>query len=291
MAEAAAEVAGDVAAFAPAPGAIRAGDRAAELAFTIELAARAGVLQMDRYERVERVDLKSAKDVVTEVDHLSEDLILGAIRGTFPDDAILAEETGGRQARAGHEPTSGIGRAWIVDPLDGTINYANGIPFFCVSIALVDGGRPVVGVIHDPTRNETFAAAVGGHATLNGREVRPSVKDRLSDLVVSLALSGRTVASRARDVRRAIRVSRSMGSAALALAYVANGRFDAMVQQGGLSSWDIAAAGLIAETAGAVVTDLAGGPWFDVSRGPKTIGLLAATSRHHAELLRLATGR
>jgi fructose-1,6-bisphosphatase/inositol monophosphatase family enzyme len=81
-----------------------------------------------------------------------------------------------------------------------------------------------------------------------------------------------------------------MGSAALALAYVANGRFDAMVQQGGLSAWDIAAAGVIAEVAGATVTDLAGGPWFDVSRGPKTIGLIAAPARHHAELLRLVNG-
>ncbi|HYL40961.1 MAG TPA: inositol monophosphatase family protein [Candidatus Binatus sp.] len=265
-------------------------DRAVELAFALEVAARAGELQMDRYERVERVDLKSPKDVVTEVDHLSEALILEAIRATFPDDAILAEETGGTEARAGHAPTSGVGRAWIVDPLDGTINYANGIPFFCVSIALVEAGSPVVGVIHDPTRSDTFAATAGGRATLNGRELTPSAKDRLSDLVVSMALSGRRHATRGRTVRRAIRVSRSMGSAALALAYVANGRFDAMVQEGGLSTWDIAAAGLIAETAGAVVTDLGGGPWFDVSRGPKTIGLLAASPRHHAELLRLVAG-
>ncbi len=266
------------------------GDRAAELTFALEVAVRAGELQMDRYERVERVDLKSPKDVVTEVDHLSEALIVDAIRATFPDDAVLSEEMGGRDARAGHAPTSGVGRAWVVDPLDGTINYANGIPFFCVSIALVEAGRPVVGVVHDPSRNETFAAAVGGRARLNGVEISPSAKDRLSDLVVSMSLSGRSVTSRARAVRRAIRVSRSMGSAALALAYVANGRFDAMVQQGGLSTWDIAAAGLVAEAAGATVTDLAGGPWFDVSRGPKTIGLLAAPSRHHAELLRLVAG-
>lgn len=265
-------------------------DRADELAFAIELAARAGALQMERYERVQQIEHKSAKDVVTEVDHLSEALIFDAIRARFPDDALLGEESGGHDARAGHEATSGIGRAWVVDPLDGTINYANGIPFFCVSIALIEVGRPVVGVIHDPTRGETFAATLGGGATLNGRTLTPSGKDKLSDFVISMALSGRAVSTRARSVRRIIRVSRSMGSAALALAYVANGRFDAMVQQGGLSTWDIAAAGLIAEAAGAVVTDLAGGPWFDVSRGPKTIGLLAAPSAHHAELLRLVNG-
>ena len=266
------------------------GERADELAFAVELAARAGALQMERYERVEQVEHKSAKDVVTEVDHLSEALIFDAIRARFPDDALLGEESGGHDARAGHEATSGIGRAWVVDPLDGTINYANGIPFFCVSIALIEAGRPVLGVIHDPTRGETFAAHVGGRATLDGRPIEPSGKDQLSDFVVSLALSGRAVATRARSVRRIIRVSRSMGSAALALAYVANGRFDAMVQQGGLSTWDIAAAGLIAEVAGATVTDLAGGPWFDVTRGPKTIGLIAAPARHHAELLRLVNG-
>jgi myo-inositol-1(or 4)-monophosphatase len=266
-------------------------DRAGELSFALEVAARAGELQMSRYERVERIDFKSARDVVTDVDHLAEDLILSAIRSTFPDDAILAEETGGHEATAGHAPTSGIGRAWVVDPLDGTINYANGIPFFCVSIALVEAGRPVLGVVHDPTRGETFAAAAGGRSTLNGIAITPSEKAKLSDFVVSMALSGRAATSRIRAVRRAVRVPRSMGSAALALAYVANGRFDAFVQQGGLSTWDVAAAGLIAEAAGALVTDLSGGPWFDVARGPKSIGLLAAPARHHAELLRLATGR
>jgi myo-inositol-1(or 4)-monophosphatase len=268
----------------------RSPDRSADLAFAIETAERAGRILMDRYERVERVDFKSAKDIVTEVDHLSEALILDAIRTRFPEDALLGEETGGHAARAGHAATSGVGRVWVVDPLDGTINYANGIPFFCVSIGLVDAGRPVVGVIRDPSRGETFAAAAGGPATLDGAPITVSPKDRLEDFVVSLALSGRGVATRARAVRRVIRVSRSMGSAALALAYVANGRFDAFVQQGGLSSWDIAAAGVIAEAGGATVTDLAGGPWFDLAHGPKTIGILAAPERHHPAVLRLVTG-
>src|SRR5919106_560074 len=140
-------------------------DDAHALAFAVELAARAGALQMERYERVERIDFKSAKDVVTEVDHLVEALILDAIRARSPGDALLAEETGGHAAAAGHAATSGVGRVWIVDPLDGTINYANGIPFFCVSIALVEAGRPVVGVVRDPTRGETFAAALGAGAT------------------------------------------------------------------------------------------------------------------------------
>jgi fructose-1,6-bisphosphatase/inositol monophosphatase family enzyme len=105
--------------------------------------------------------------------------------------------------------------------------------------------------------------------------------------VISLALGGRAVATRSRAVRKAVRIPRSMGSAALALAYVANGRFDAFVQQGGLSAWDVAAAGLIAERAGATVTDFDGGRWFDEARGPRALGLLAAPPVHHRALLDL----
>jgi myo-inositol-1(or 4)-monophosphatase len=266
-------------------------ERAGELAFATALAGRAGEILVEHYEKVERIDFKSAKDVVTEVDHLSEALIIDAIRDTFPGDGIIAEESGEHVTAAGNAPTAGIGRAWIIDPLDGTINYANGIPFFCVSIGLVEAGRPVVGVIHDPIRGETYAASEGGPATLDGHPIGASVKDRLSDFVISMALAGPAVLSRARAVRKAIRVSRSMGSAALALAYVGNGRFDAFVQQGGLSSWDVAAAGLIAERAGAIVTDLAGGTWFDLARKPRSIGVLAAPAQHHPELLRLILGR
>jgi len=266
-------------------------DRAAELAFATALAERAGRLLLERFEKVQQIDHKSAKDVVTEVDHLSEALIIDAIRGRFPGDGIIAEESGEHADGGGGAPTAGVGRAWVIDPLDGTINYANGIPFFCVSIALVEAGRPVIGVIRDPMRDETFAAAADAPATLGGRPIATSAKDQLTDFVVSMGLSGPALISRARAVRRAIRVPRSMGSAALALAYVGNGRFDAFIQQGGLSTWDIAAAGLIAERGGATVTNLAGEPWLDVSKKPRSIGIVAAPPTHHAELLRLVHGR
>lgn len=268
-------------------------DPADDLAFGLALAARAGEILMDRYERLERIHHKSARDVVTEADHLSEALILDAIRARHPGDGLIAEETGEHHTVAGEPPTSGRGRVWIVDPLDGTINYANGIPFFCVSIALVVDGRPTVGIIHDPTRSETFAATADSPAMLSGslgqgsHEIRCSDKDQLSDFVISMSLNGRTVATRTRNVRRAIRISRNMGSAALALAYVANGRFDAMVQQGGLSAWDVAAAGLIAERGGATVTAMDGGPWFDVALAPKSVGVFAAPPAHHGPLLAL----
>jgi myo-inositol-1(or 4)-monophosphatase len=260
---------------------------AAELGFARELAVRAGVVLMDHYERIERIDYKSARDVVTEADHLSEAMILDAIRSDYPGDAILAEETGEHKAKAGEAPTSGRGRVWIVDPLDGTVNYANGLPIFCVSIGLVVDGVPVVGVVLDPTRDDIFAATADGAATLNGLPIGASEKEKLSDYVISMSLNGRTAPSRSRNVRKAIRISRNMGSAALALSYVANGRFDAFIQQGGLSSWDVAAAGLIAERGGATVTSMSGDAWFDVARGPRSIGILAAPPAHHDGLLKL----
>ena len=141
--------------------------------------------------------------------------------------------------------------AGCIDPLDGTVNYANGIPFFCVSLALVGADGPLVGVVLDPLRDDCYAATAGGPATLNGKPVAVSAKDQLGDFVVSLAIIGRGGLSRERRVAREVRIHRRMGSAALSLAYVANGRFDAFVQNGGLSPWDVAAAGLIAERAGA----------------------------------------
>ena len=119
---------------------------------------------MDRYERLEQIDYKSARDVVTEADHLSEALILDAIRAATRATRSWPRRPGSTR-RGGEAPTSGRGRVWIVDPLDGTVNYANGIPFFCVSIALIVDGLPALGVIHDPTRDETFAATATGPAT------------------------------------------------------------------------------------------------------------------------------
>lgn len=274
---------------------------AADLAFAAETALAAGRVLMDRYERLERIDHKSARDVVTEADHESEALIIAAIRARFPADAILAEESGahaaapaetGAAAPLATSVASGPnGRVWVIDPLDGTVNYANGLPVFCASIGLVVDGRPVAGVVLDPTRSELFAASADGPATLNGRLIRASGKAKLSDWVISLSLSGRSVQSRARAIRREIRISRSMGSAALALAYVGNGRFDAFVQESSLSLWDVAAAGLIAERGGATVSSFDGGPWYAPTKASRSIGAIAAASAHHARIVTLANAR
>ena len=158
---------------------------------------------------------------------------------------------------------------------------------FCVSIALVVDGKPSVGVIHDPSRGELFSAVAGRGAWLDGVAIRLPAKERLIDSVVSVSLPGRGFARRTARLRKAVRVTRDLGSAALELAYVANGRFDAFIQWGGLSAWDIAAAGLIAQEAGATVTAPDGGPWFDIARASKRMGIVAAPPAHHAILLQL----
>jgi myo-inositol-1(or 4)-monophosphatase len=258
-----------------------------DLAFTISLAETAGALIRAGYEKVGRIDRKSRRDVVTDVDYRSEAAVIEAIHARFPGDAILAEESGHQRGTGSTRPRWRSGRTWVIDPLDGTVNYANGIPFFCVSIGLVEDGRPVVGVVLDPLRGDRYAATADGPATLNGEAVRATDKEELGDFVVSLAIIGRGAAARERRVAREVRIGRRMGSAALALAYVASGRFDAVVQNGGLSLWDIAAAGLIAERAGATVSDLHGGPWWNTDkRGPR-LSIVAAPQPHHATLVEL----
>ncbi len=254
---------------------------AAELAAAIELVEAAGVIVRDSYGRVEQVAYKSRRDVVTEVDFRSEALLIEAIQARFRTDAILSEEAGALPA------TDGGTRTWVVDPLDGTVNYANGIPYFCVSVALVDAGRPVVGAVHDPLRLDTYAATTDGPATLNGVPVSASSKASLSDCVLSLTMLGSTGLEAERAVAGAIRIQRRMGSAALSLASVAAGRFDGFIQNGGLSRWDVAAAGLIAERGGARVTNLAGSDWWDPQVPGASLSVVASPDPHHATLLGL----
>lgn len=265
-----------------------------ELGVAIAAARAAAAIQVERYERLEHIVKKSAKDVVTEADHRSEEAIIGIIRDAFPDDAILAEESGHSEAARGRGPSDGAGssapvgpdhRIWVIDPLDGTVNYAAGIPHFCTSVGFASGGRPAVGVVIDPLRDEAFSAVAGQGARLDGDRIHASTGE-LGDGVISLALPPSGFARRDLAIRKAVRVPRSMGSAALGLAWTANGRFAAFVQWRGLSLWDLAAAGLIAEEAGNTVTTVDGQPWFDLTRPTRSTGLLAAPPAHHATLLR-----
>ncbi len=256
-----------------------------ELAIASDAARAAGAIQMQLYERLESIDFKSEKDVVTEADHMSEEAILEIVGRAFPDDGFLAEESG-ESGIDGAEAD----RLWVIDPLDGTVNYANGIPFFAVSIGLVIEGAPVLGVVLDPTRDELFTAVRGGGAHLDGRPIHCADKPRVSDTVVHLGLPRSGFAQQNTDFRRAVRIVRAMGSATLAMTYLANGRFDGYVQYQGLSTWDICAAGVIAIEGGATVTSRLGNRWFDVGMLPKSIGIVGAAPRHHQTFLHLLNG-
>jgi myo-inositol-1(or 4)-monophosphatase len=214
--------------------------------------AAAGVLR-DRLGKVHTVAYKGRVNLVTEADTAAEAAILAEIRADFPGADILAEESGGPEAAAGGD------LLWVVDPLDGTTNFAHGYPFFCTSIAVMARGEPIVGLIHDPVRGETFAAAAGRGATLDGRPMRVSAA---TDLDASLLCTG-FVYDRDSDLdlplarfERAQRVSRGVrrdGSAALDLAFVAAGRLDGFFELR-LKAWDVAAGLLLVREAGGRVT-------------------------------------
>ena len=198
------------------------------------------------------VDFKGPNDLVTEADHEAQEAVRRVLTRQFPEDDFLGEE-------GDPEPSSQAPRRWIVDPLDGTTNFVHGFPFYCVSIALEVAGRPVVGVVFDPNRNECFAASARAGARCNGTAMRASASDRLSRALLCVGLPyettdrDRIVATFGRLSLQAQSVHR-LGSAALALAYVACGRFDGYWTPR-LNPWDCAAGALLVQEAGGRVTN------------------------------------
>ena len=229
------------------------------LNFAIQTARDAGSILADRMGRTLQVSNKGDIDLVTEVDLASEKLIIERIKSHYPRHAILAEESGAIQTVTGQSDWR-----WIVDPLDGTTNYAHGYPCFCVSIALERAGSIELGVIYDPVRDEVFAAERGQGATLNDRSVRVSAVDDLNAamLCTGFPYNVRERPDFARDfanfTMKAQAVRRD-GSAALDLAYLACGRFDGFWEDG-LNAWDIAAGVILIEEAGGRITDFHSAP-------------------------------
>lgn len=227
---------------------------AGELEVAVAAARAAGETLRSGFGGEHSVRYKGEVDLVTEVDERAERLIGGMLREAFPDYGILAEE-GGALAGGGEY-------RWIVDPLDGTVNYAHGLPVFCVSIALEKAGELVLGVVHDPMREETYVAERGGGATLNGRPIRVSDTDRLIRALVATGFPyDRDTMPAALDLfARFAALTQSMrrlGSAALDVCYVAAGRLDAYYERG-VRPWDVAAGALILEEAGGRVTGFRG---------------------------------
>jgi len=232
-----------------------------------DLALRAGALQRERYETAFTIETKSAAiDLVTEVDRACEALIVDGIRRARPRDAILAEEGQAGERGEGEGQGQGDGPTrWIIDPLDGTTNFAHGFPRFCVSIGVEQAGSRVVGVVYDPLLDERFEALRGAGAWLGGRRLAVSSEPELGRALVATGFAydvhhsnDDNLASFARVVKQARGIRRD-GSAALDLCYVAAGRLDGYWELK-LKPWDVAAGLLIVEEAGGRTSDFEGRP-------------------------------
>ena len=215
-----------------------------------ENAARAaGKLLRDNFQRQKRITAVAAHDIKLEIDVKSQELISALLLEQFPEHALYGEEgIVGDQSSA---------YQWIVDPLDGTVNYFYGIPHFCISIALRLRDEIIAGVIFDPIRNEMWAGQKGENSKLNGTPIHVSDRAEFAEAVISVGLSktGETISTNfplLQQMIHRVRKCRVFGSAALDMAYVACGRFDAYIETG-ISLWDIAAGWLLVENAGGTV--------------------------------------
>lgn len=244
-------------------------ERAAEAGGRLLLAAYGTVVARE----------KAPSDLVTDADGASQRAIAGILAGAFPDHTLLAEEDG-------VVPDPEKPWRWVVDPLDGTINFAHGFPLWCVSIALEHRGRLVVGVVHVPLTATTFSAALGGGATRNGQPLRVSAVDRLSGALIATCLPTAFAADAARQLAYFSRFStgthsvRRTGTSAWNLALVAAGGCEVCYSTA-LHPWDAAAGVVLIREAGGTVTGLAGEP-YDLYRP----GILASNGRVHAEAIR-----
>ena len=219
------------------------------LEVAIDAARAAGALLRQHFGQPLRVNAREAHDIKLEIDIQSQTLITDILLKEFPQHALYGEEGIVGDQSAEYQ--------WVVDPIDGTVNFFYGIPHFCISIALRYKGEIIVGVIYDPMRDELWSGEKGEAPTVNGKAFRVSGRADVSEAVVSVGLSktGATIAAGLpllQDLVHRARKCRLMGSAALDMAYVACGRLDAYIEQG-ISLWDIAAGWLLIETAGGKV--------------------------------------
>jgi myo-inositol-1(or 4)-monophosphatase len=251
------------------------------LNFAIETARMAGQILLEKFDRGIAIQKKGDINLVTEADLASEALIIERIRSYYPKHAILAEEAGEAAISIGDSS-----HKWVIDPLDGTTNYAHGYPCFAVTIALEHEGSVVLGVTYDPTRDELFAAEKARGASLNNKPIRVTNTDELGESLIvtgfpydfksnpDFVLNLTAMLLGSRGVRRD-------GSAAIDLAYVACGRFDGMWEEG-LNPWDMAAGVLLVEEAGGQVSGYRGST-FDIYTPP----MLATNGRIHSQMAAL----
>ncbi len=246
----------------------------------VEAALAAGRIQSERSGDIGKIEFKGKFDLVTEVDTLCEQEVIRIIRKRFPDHEFLAEESG---ASAGSPSPS----KWIIDPLDGTINYAHGFPFYCVSIGLEHEGEVIVGVVYSPRMDELFVAEKGKGATINGEPISVSTIPELKDSLLVTGFTPQVAHSTNNNLdhfshfMRACQALRRPGSAAMDLCYTAMGRFEGFWEMR-LHPWDVAAGKLIVEEAGGTVTRMNGEPVSVYDRE-----ILASNGLVHPEMVRV----
>jgi myo-inositol-1(or 4)-monophosphatase len=249
------------------------------LATAIEAVVRAGDLQMAKFGTGVRVEKKGAIDLVTEVDLEVERMFRAMVASRFPDHEVLAEELGGGLGGARHR--------WVFDPLDGTTNFAHGVPIFCASLALEIDGTATVAAVYDPNRKELFTAEAGVGSWLNGARLEASSN---ATVLESMLVTGfpYNVHQKADEflkvfgqVLKQARAIRRLGSAAIDICWVAAGRMDGF-WEASLKPWDTRAAALILEEAGGKVTGMDGGVW-----NPDGGHILATNGLIHDEVLRI----
>ena len=251
-----------------------------DLDLALEAANAGAQIVAADFGRSRTANYKAEFDPVTVTDRHSEETIVRLIAANRPADHILAEEGGGTPERGG----SPAGRRWIVDPLDGTVNFVHGIPQVSVSVALWEGDEPIVGVVHDPLRNEVFSAVAGEGAALNGDPIRVSQTEHLDRAVVATGFPydhGRYAAeytAALTAVLEKVNGIRRIGSAALDLAWVAAGRFEGYWELS-LKPWDQAAGIVLIQEAGGCVTDANGTPSV-----PSTPLVVAGNASIHEQL-------
>jgi fructose-1,6-bisphosphatase/inositol monophosphatase family enzyme len=244
-------------------------------------AIRAGEILMDRFHSVKKVSYKGRGNIVTDVDTAVEEEMFAILGREYPDMALLGEESVAGRGDSGH--------VWIVDPLDGTRNYASGIPFFSTVVGLALDGEVLVGINFDPARNDMFEAERGRGAFLNGERIRVSGKTAIDDSILGMDLSyNNEGAINGLDVIGSIwpgmQTARIMGSAAMGLSYAAAGLTDLYFHHQ-LEPWDQVAGMLLVEEAGGVITDRTG-----KRAGLYSDGLIASNSTIHAEFMRRTEG-
>jgi len=225
------------------------------LDFVLKIAENAGKISLKHFRRVGKVSFKSKQDILTIADTEVEEFLINEIESAFPGHGILAEESGSHKGKSDY--------LWVIDPIDGTVNYAAGLPYFAISIGLAYKKEPILGVVFDPYRNELMYAEKGKGAYINGKRMRVGSETELINCVIATDLGheeSKQIVRRVKTLLPVTRAVRIMGSASRGLVDVALNRFQAYVHND-IQPWDVAAAYIIIKEAGGELTNFKGKPW------------------------------